>query len=82
MRLEARKYLYDIQHAAGLLMEFTVGKTFADCERDANAGNPDELAIGGDLCGMRCCCSWCRRKSAFVMPRKRWRTSNDPHCCQ
>ena len=28
MRLEARKYLYDIQRAAALLTEFTVGKTF------------------------------------------------------
>lgn len=35
MRLEARKYLYDIQHAADLLMEFTTGKTFVDYERDA-----------------------------------------------
>ena len=30
MRLEARKYLYDIQQAAGLLREFTRGRTFAD----------------------------------------------------
>ena len=29
MRLEARKYLYDIQQAAGLLDEFVTGKTFA-----------------------------------------------------
>ena len=35
MKLEARKYLYDIQHAAGLLMEFTSGKTFADYQGDA-----------------------------------------------
>ena len=35
MRLEARKYLYDIQRAADLLTEFTTGKTFADYERDA-----------------------------------------------
>lgn len=35
MRLEARKYLYDIQRAAGLLREFTDGKTFADYESDA-----------------------------------------------
>ena len=79
MRLEARKYLYDIQHAAALLMEFTTGKTFVDCERDANAGHPEELAIGGDLCGMRCYRNSCRVKSAFVMPRKWWRASNDPH---
>ena len=30
MRLEVKKYLYDIQHAANLLTEFTHGKTFAD----------------------------------------------------
>lgn len=30
MRLEARKYLYDIQQAAMLLAEFTAGKNFAD----------------------------------------------------
>ena len=35
MRLETRKYLYDIQRAADLLIEFTTGKTFADYERDA-----------------------------------------------
>ena len=35
MKLEARKYLYDIQRAACLLREFTGGKTFADYEGDA-----------------------------------------------
>ena len=35
MKLEARKYLYDIQCAAGLLREFTDGKTFANYEGDA-----------------------------------------------
>ena len=35
MKLEARKYLYDIQRAAGLLREFTEGRTFADYESDA-----------------------------------------------
>ena len=35
MRLEARKYLYDIQRAADLLREFTSGKTFADYAGDA-----------------------------------------------
>ena len=35
MRLETRKYLYDMQHAAALLREFTSNKTFADYERDA-----------------------------------------------
>lgn len=35
MQLEVRKYLYDIQHAADLLVEFTADKKFADYERDA-----------------------------------------------
>ena len=35
MRLEARKHLYDIQRAAGMLAEFTTGKAFAEYENDA-----------------------------------------------
>ena len=35
MRLETKKYLYDVQHAIALLREFTSGKTFADYEREA-----------------------------------------------
>lgn len=35
MRLEAKKYLYDIQHAAALLAEFTDGKQLADYTRHA-----------------------------------------------
>ena len=35
MRLETRKYLYDMQHTIALLREFTSGKTFADYEREA-----------------------------------------------
>ena len=35
MKLEARKYLYDVQRAVGLLLEFTGGKSFADYETDA-----------------------------------------------
>ena len=35
MQLEAQKYLYDIQRAAGLLDEFVTGKTFVDYQRDA-----------------------------------------------
>jgi hypothetical protein len=35
MRLEAKKYLYDIEQAAELLGQFTAGKTFADYARDA-----------------------------------------------
>lgn len=35
MRLEAKKYLYDIQQAAARIAEFTVGKQFADYERQS-----------------------------------------------
>ena len=35
MRLESKKYLYDIQQAVGLLREFTARKTFVDYEQDA-----------------------------------------------
>ena len=35
MQREARKYLSDIHQAVTLLAEFTAGKQFSDCERDA-----------------------------------------------
>lgn len=35
MRLEVKKYLYDIQQAAEFIASFTAGKTFADYEADA-----------------------------------------------
>ncbi len=35
MRLEAKKYLYDIQQAADLLHAFTAGRTLDDYEADA-----------------------------------------------
>lgn len=34
MRIESKKYLYDITHAAKLAMEFIAGKTFAGYEAD------------------------------------------------
>jgi uncharacterized protein with HEPN domain len=34
MRLEAKKYVYDIREAAKLLTEFTAGKKFADFSRE------------------------------------------------
>ena len=34
MRLEARKYLFDIQEAASLASKFTNGKTFQDYQSD------------------------------------------------
>ncbi|HWH31369.1 MAG TPA: HepT-like ribonuclease domain-containing protein [Egibacteraceae bacterium] len=35
MRLEAKKYLYDMQQGASLLAEFVAGRTFADYQADA-----------------------------------------------
>lgn len=35
MRLESKKYLFDILSAAELLIEFTAGKNFSDYEHDA-----------------------------------------------
>lgn len=35
MRLEAKKYLFDIKQAADLLLKFSRGKTFADFTADA-----------------------------------------------
>ena len=34
MRLEAKKYLYDIQQTAKLLAQFTAGKMFLDYQRE------------------------------------------------
>ena len=34
MQLESKKYLFDIQRAAGLIRNFTRGKTFAEFESD------------------------------------------------
>jgi uncharacterized protein with HEPN domain len=34
MRLETKKYLYDMQQGAALLAEFVVGRTFADYQGD------------------------------------------------
>ena len=35
MQREAKKYLWDIQYAIGLIREFTDGKTFADYQSNA-----------------------------------------------
>ncbi len=35
MRLEVKKYLFDIQQAAAFIASSTAGKTFADYEADA-----------------------------------------------
>lgn len=49
MKLEARKYLYDIWQAVALLNEFTADGSFADDERDAlrRSGRQGRDAIPG-----------------------------------
>ena len=39
MRLETKKYLYDINRAIALLIQFTANKTFADYRQAAHAWN-------------------------------------------
>jgi uncharacterized protein with HEPN domain len=39
MRIETKKYLYDIARAAAFAAEFTKGKTFADYTSDAMLGS-------------------------------------------
>ncbi len=46
MRLEAKKYLYDIQQAASLVAQFTAGKDFADYQREAMLRLAVERAFG------------------------------------
>ncbi len=50
MRLEAKKYLFDMRSAADLLAEFLAGKTFADYQRDAmlRAAVERQFAIIGE----------------------------------
>ena len=53
MRLEAKKYLYDMREAAALLAGFTAGKEFADYDRDAmlRAAVEREFEIIGEAPG-------------------------------
>ena len=53
MRLEAKKYLYDMQQAASLLAQFTDGKQFAHYDRDAmlRAAVEREFEIIGEALG-------------------------------
>jgi uncharacterized protein with HEPN domain len=50
MRLEALKYLYDIQQACGLLTQSVAGKTFADYSSDAllRSGVERQFTIVGE----------------------------------
>ena len=54
MRLETKKYLYDMQRAAALLRESTSNKTFADYERDAmlRAAGEREFEVIGEAIGL------------------------------
>ena len=53
MRLEAKKYLFDMQQAAALLSQFTAGKEFADYDSDAmlRAAVEREFEIIGEALG-------------------------------
>ena len=53
MRLEAKKYLFDMQQAAALLQRFTAGKSFADYAADAmlSAAVEREFEIIGEALG-------------------------------
>jgi uncharacterized protein with HEPN domain len=53
MRLEAKKYLFDMQQAAALLAQFTAGKQFADYDGDAmlRAAVEREFEIIGEALG-------------------------------
>ena len=53
MRLEAKKYLYDMQQAAALLAQFTAGKQFTDYADDAmlRAAVEREFEIIGEALG-------------------------------
>jgi uncharacterized protein with HEPN domain len=53
MRLEAKKYVYDMRQAAALLSQFTAGKGFADYDRDAmlRAAVEREFEIIGEALG-------------------------------
>jgi uncharacterized protein with HEPN domain len=53
MRLEAKKYLYDMQQAASLLAQFTTGKNFTDYDSDAmlRAAVEREFEIIGEALG-------------------------------
>lgn len=53
MRLEAKKYLYDMRQAAALLAQFTAGKSFADYDADAmlRAAVEREFEIIGEALG-------------------------------
>ena len=50
MRLESKKYLYDIAEAARLAAEFTTGKTYSDYRSDAllRSAVERQLAIVGE----------------------------------
>ncbi len=53
MRLEAKKYLYDMRQAAALLAQFAAGKHFADYAADAmlSAAVEREFEIIGEALG-------------------------------
>jgi hypothetical protein len=85
MQLEARKYLYDIQEAAGLASQFTAGKSFADYQQNAMLRMAVERAfaiIGEALVQLAWTPPWQQRLPIFAaslpfaifwfMPMPRW----------
>ncbi len=70
MRLEAKKYLYDIRQAAAEIGAFTRGKTFADYSSDAmlRAAVERKLEIIGEALTMRLSGTWWRQ--SFLYWRK------------
>jgi len=66
MRLEAKKYLYDIQQAAGRVAAFTAGKGLSDYEQDAmlRAAVERQFEIIGEALGQL------SRRTARVLPER------------
>jgi len=45
MQLETKKYVYDIQQAASLIVQFTEAKTFADYQQDSCVRRNDDRIV-------------------------------------
>ena len=68
MRLETKKYLYDINRAIALLIQFTANKTFADYRHAARARNDPPTSFPPPPSFPR------RRESPTSRPRTEQRT--------
>ena len=76
MRLESKKYLYDIARAAGLALEFVRGKSFADYAADAllRSAVERQLEIVGEALDTATSCA-----TTGCHARTTW--NNSPRCC-